>query len=512
MTPYIHKYTLKTYILDNMKKKLVLGLITCFVFISCSIVIITNRPGSTKLIHQPLQKSQYVPSKQQAFVRDTEIHKQKGKLESETAETEKADSGFQQIISKLKNEMFRNRAMLNVIGASKDVTSSSITSNRLKGINKPQYYQSVSPNNTILTNRTITLNTIGSSHLKQYAMDNHKKVGAIQESYAIKDNSDDINAHKKTREMEILMWTDYYSRVLPYSGQSPFNKCPISSCSIHFNKSKQAIIKSQAIIFHMWDINFQSSSKRPEIRFPWQQYIFLSTEAPTRDFFRKQNLSALNGFFNMTATYRSDSDLPLPYGYFYWLKKKNNPKDYFKGKTKSILWVVSHCGTESKREKFVRMLKTFVNVDTFGKCGKPMKESFEDYGKNYKFYLALENSDCKDYITEKVWKNAYQNNMIPILRGTKADYKAVLPPDSYIHMDDFKSTKDLAAHIIKVSKNSQLYNSYFKWKERFGVKSITMGLYSTNVFCRLCKLIHERENKTKVYDLKKWLDPGHQCV
>jgi hypothetical protein len=40
---------------------------------------------------------------------------------------------------------------------------------------------------------------------------------------------------------------------------------------------------------------------------------------------------------------------------------------------------------------------------------------FTNLGKRYFFYLALENSDCQDYITEKVFENSYMTGMIPLV-------------------------------------------------------------------------------------------------
>jgi hypothetical protein len=37
-------------------------------------------------------------------------------------------------------------------------------------------------------------------------------------------------------------------------------------------------------------------------------------------------------------------------------------------------------------------------------------------GQTYKFYLALENSDCDDYVTEKIFMNSYAIGLIPVVR------------------------------------------------------------------------------------------------
>jgi glycoprotein 3-alpha-L-fucosyltransferase len=50
----------------------------------------------------------------------------------------------------------------------------------------------------------------------------------------------------------------------------------------------------------------------------------------------------------------------------------------------------------------------FVNTSTQVRC-------FHELGSRYKFYLALENSDCDDYVTEKVFRNALKSGMIPVV-------------------------------------------------------------------------------------------------
>ena len=72
-----------------------------------------------------------------------------------------------------------------------------------------------------------------------------------------------------------------------------------------------------------------------------------------------------------------------------------------------MLWIVSHCKTQSKREDYMAELSKYIKVDVFGKCGNfiPKCGSHKDYSctnsmmEGYKFYFAAENSICKEYFT-----------------------------------------------------------------------------------------------------------------
>lgn len=111
---------------------------------------------------------------------------------------------------------------------------------------------------------------------------------------------------------------------------------------------------------------------------------------------------------------------------------------------------------------------------------------FNLLSSGYKFYLSFENSNCKDYITEKFFDNGLQNNVIPIVMGArKQDYLATAPPNSFIHVDDFSSPKELAQYLHLLAQNETMYLSYFQWK-------IDNNWMSINTFfwCRLCALLH----------------------
>lgn len=126
-----------------------------------------------------------------------------------------------------------------------------------------------------------------------------------------------------------------------------------------------------------------------------------------------------NDVINWTATYRRDSDIVAPYERWVYYdpktKQKTIPdKNYAANKTKTVAWFVSNCAARNNRLQYANELKKYIGVDIYGACGSKKcprfpvdsKEMcFQMLDKDYKFYLAFENSNCRDYITEKLFVN-----------------------------------------------------------------------------------------------------------
>merc|ERR1712002_576578 len=129
-----------------------------------------------------------------------------------------------------------------------------------------------------------------------------------------------------------------------------------------------------------------------------------------------------NGVFNWSMSYRMDTDVPVPYGRTVALSKEEQLHyvhiDVAASKTKFLAAMGSNCGGHNSRWKYINQLSKIVAVDTYGHCGKLKCQGHYDKPcpllKQYKFFLSFENSDCKEYITEKVWYNAYHNQAVPV--------------------------------------------------------------------------------------------------
>ena len=241
----------------------------------------------------------------------------------------------------------------------------------------------------------------------------------------------------------------------------------------------------------------------------------LSIDAPVRlyEYRRLERLS-----FNWTMTYRSDSTFPIPYAriervmplpapigsaqldryikYFGQKAAKASPGNgnMAEGKVGLAVQLVSNCHSYSRLEAYVRELRRYVPVDIYGKCGEfkcsgdrgevqevnsiaekdklssgktilptASKRLAGDCHKlvatKYKFFLAFEDSICKDFVTEKFFAMFNGNlDMVPVVYGG-GNYSAIAPPNSFIDASKFGSPKALAHH-LKVYKINTTLTSF----------------------------------------------------
>lgn len=139
-------------------------------------------------------------------------------------------------------------------------------------------------------------------------------------------------------------------------------------------------------------------------------------------------------------------------------------------------------------------------------CPYPLvKDCYEWMSDRCLFYLSLENSNCKDYTTEKLYY-ALASGMVPVVMGNNSNYDH-LPPRSYVNVADFSSPQELAEYLVNTGKNKTKYLSYFWWKRIHEVKDQAYRWY-----CDLCEKLHavNVENIKPRKDLVSWwFDEAH---
>ena len=172
-----------------------------------------------------------------------------------------------------------------------------------------------------------------------------------------------------------------------------------------------------------------------------------------------------------------------------------------KSKIKLAYWLVSHCKTQNHREDFAKELQRYIPVDIYGGCGpfKFMKRGSAHWAKHerktlmmkYKFYLAFENTNCKDYISEKLFHHM-GHGVVPIVMGG-GNYSDILPKHSYIDVKDFESAKALADYLKHLDKNNGEYLKYFEWTKNY-------HWYVKLARCELCRKLNDPTEPYKSYE------------
>lgn len=246
----------------------------------------------------------------------------------------------------------------------------------------------------------------------------------------------------------ILKYTNsllHYGTSLYKNGQVAFiyNKCKYKNCYLTSKVDMLVDIRNyDAILFDVentWDSIIQ-------IRDPRQKYIFVASESaanyPLCD-------AVYNNYFNLTWTYKLNSDMRLTYISIEdkkgntvgpninmtWINPMKPTPDAVKNKLtrkkKAAAWFVSHCKTLSHREDKTKsiqkaLIRYNLTIDIFGYCGVKTcpKGQFDEclmlLETNYYFYLSFENSFSEDYVTEKILY-PLQHYTVPIVYGG-ADY------------------------------------------------------------------------------------------
>lgn len=306
----------------------------------------------------------------------------------------------------------------------------------------------------------------------------------------------------------LLVW------VRPFGDDRPLPDCEkrfrIRGCTL--TDDRRAYGQADAVVFHHRDVAKGALLLPAEPRPRAQAWIWLNYESPTHT----PNLSLFEGVFNLTMSYRADSNIFLPYGYLVPRAHGSEgggvapcaPPASPLLRPNLVAWVVSNWQESHARVAFYYELSQHVDVDVYGDVyGEPLPRgegSVVRLVSQYQFYLSLENSQHTDYITEKLW-NALRAGAIPVVLGpSRENYERFLPPEAFIHVDDFSTVHGLAQYLNTLRGNLELLRHHLDWRDRY---SIHQPEFWTEHFCTACKAVKEGRGRTAVVqDLKEWFN------
>lgn len=239
----------------------------------------------------------------------------------------------------------------------------------------------------------------------------------------------------------ILSWTKEDTEIALFTcldhGRDLFVKkhCIFQNCFYTSNKTYFKDVRDfDIILFDVAHYYFHNPIKRSN----YQRYVFLSSEPASRTVIPK--IYKYKHFFNMTATYKLNSNIPLrnfvvknnkgkvigPNTNVQWKnpKKMKPANNYIKSKLRhkktAAAWMSSHCNRRGESEMFIVNLtkelhKYKLKIDIIGECGKFNCNSDIDnvetceaiIESDYYFFLVFEDYMDEDYVSTKI--------MIPML-------------------------------------------------------------------------------------------------
>ncbi|XP_067671205.1 alpha-(1,3)-fucosyltransferase 11-like [Haliotis asinina] len=327
----------------------------------------------------------------------------------------------------------------------------------------------------------------------------------------------------------ILWWTD---TIFPhFGGKSDKYVIQCGDVSCYTTKYKKYAKSKRTRVFMFYGTDIQPE-ELPLPRRPYHEWALFHEESPLNNYILSH--TPFIELFNHTATFRSESDYPLTSQNIYYvnylterkpvdLVKKNDAKKSMK--LASVLYVQSHCDVPSDRDRYVKELMKYIDVDSYGEClhNKDLPEHLRDPAENYekdeflnfisqyKFHLSFENAICKDYMTEKLMRPLYVGS-VPIYKGSSSAKEWMPNNHSVIMVDDFSSPEELAAFIKAVDADDTEYEKYLSFKKtgitnQFLLKHMKERQWHVNenggfdyfrgFECLVCKRIHERLNFEK---------------
>ena len=321
--------------------------------------------------------------------------------------------------------------------------------------------------------------------------------------------------------LTFLLWS-YGTAVSSWAINGRTISTPSGTCLLTADKS---LIASANVVFFQFEVfnHFGDVAKsmppRPNGAL-WVYYTYESTNLAFNQ--NPESYPLVNGSINAVAVYERNATISIPYGKFS-LRPSRDTREFDSiamVRPKSTTIMMSNCNSEY-RNGLLNALRPHLAIDMYGICGNISaqaickyshhKNCIRDMAKHYLFYLAIENSDCHDYVTEKVWRNSLDAGMVPIVWSSKVDYKGLLPPHSYINVADFSSLEKFADHVKRLSESPSAYARYHEWRKDYAAVSyLGTGLEGREICEFAIKNKHKELPAVDLYKARPKCSSSHQ--
>jgi hypothetical protein len=224
--------------------------------------------------------------------------------------------------------------------------------------------------------------------------------------------------------------------------------------------------EADVVVFHMPTVSQKDRILNKKNKKDGQLWVFWTMECEAH--FKWQYDQKIVSLFDISMTYKLNSDIPVPYfypPYYSWLRREPVNKSALANA------FISSNSDQSGRIKYLKELMTYIDVHSYGKALNNKKLENDDgmMAKankiaTYKFTLAFENAIAKDYVTEKYFHPLIMGS-VPVYLGAPNVHEFAPGDHCYINVNDFSSVKALADYLIELDNDDTRYQEYLNWKK-----------------------------------------------
>jgi len=300
----------------------------------------------------------------------------------------------------------------------------------------------------------------------------------------------------------------------------------------HNNDVKAWLDKTKQLPYKSLEDKYLNTKNSSQIWLLWNdESTFISPQ-----------FNQVSSFFNWTMTYKTEAEVYQgSYGFF--RKRRTNDINKliklkqeiyineFINRQNAILWFVSNCKSRKRIETALEISK-YYPVHVYGGCDiladtsvsnpqsmyphlKQVRDECRQGSEcekrvftEFKYYLAFENRNCTDYITEKLWKS-FDKKIIPIvLQPERESYLNLkIPRNSIIHLQDVDyNPEKLADYLKSMNDDFEAYYNILKWTSVY-LKSVnTVEHTEPHRMCQLCKQLNTFKSNIYYIDLQKFFN------
>lgn len=262
-----------------------------------------------------------------------------------------------------------------------------------------------------------------------------------------------------------------------------------------FTTDRNYLALAKTVIFHLPTLinELEGDLDKPEGQL-WVAWIWECEE--NYPFIKDPEFMNL---FDYRISYHQEADVMLFPLSPHSINQLKQPVD-IQLKTADICMLISSPVNQSHRLEYLKELMQEIPIDSYGRLynNKKLehdngKEAKINLYKQYKFIIAFENACATDYVTEKFFDPLIAGT-VPIYLGAPNIGEFSPGAHCFIHVNDFKSPKELADYLKFCCNNSAEYQSFFEWKKKDLQPSFTQKIQLQDIppFIRICHILDKR--------------------